>query len=259
MKANQRWLQQLAKLGLLLMVGVSMSACATGGSDTHWKEEVLLHDGSKLIVERSLERGGRHEIGQQPPIKEQSLSFTLPSTNEKVKWEDNFTEDVGGANFLPKLLEVHEGIAYLLVSPMGCLSYNKWGRPNPPYVIFKYHNKKWDRIALQELPAEISKPNLIPSSPDNEVEKLGTRLVKAEMIQKIISEYGQPEYKTILREAVPNVWSSCPKMVPYGKGGWLGLDWFSDQPTYEACSKFCEKKGVSPQDCPCEKLFKGGK
>jgi len=39
------------------------------------KEEVLLHDGSKLIVERTVERGGRHEIGQPPPIKVESLSL----------------------------------------------------------------------------------------------------------------------------------------------------------------------------------------
>jgi hypothetical protein len=49
-----------------------MSACADG---TSWKEEVLLHDGTKLIVERSVVRKGRHEIGQKPPIGEERLDF----------------------------------------------------------------------------------------------------------------------------------------------------------------------------------------
>ena len=72
--------------GLMLMMGVSMSACAgfLGFGGTSWKEEVLLHDGSKIIVERSVERGGRHEIGQKPPYKEQSLSFTMPGTNQTI-------------------------------------------------------------------------------------------------------------------------------------------------------------------------------
>jgi hypothetical protein len=44
----------------LMILGGGMSACATGGSGTSWKEEVLLHDGGKIVVERSVARhGGR--------------------------------------------------------------------------------------------------------------------------------------------------------------------------------------------------------
>ncbi len=220
---NQSWLKRIMKLGLILMMGVGMNADAGlfGLGGTSWKEEVLLHDGGRIIVERSVERGGRHEIGQQPPIKEQSLTFILPSTNEEVTWEDKLTEDVGSANFLPKLLDIHKGTAYLVAHPMGCLSYNKWGRPNPPYVIFKYDGKAWQRITLQELPAEIKTPNLIPSSPDDEAKKTGQRIVSAETIKKMYEDYRQPEYKTILRVAVRGVESSCPEMVFY-KGAWVG-------------------------------------
>src|SRR3989338_9086262 len=183
---NGHWLlKQITGFGFLLMMGVSMNSDAGlfGSGGTSWKEEVLLHDGSRIIVERTVERGGRHEIGQQPPIKEQSLTFTMPGTNEKVVWEDKFTEDVGGANFLPMLLDMRDGVAYLVASPMGCLSYNKWGRPNPPYVIFKFAAKEWKRIPLQELPPEIKAFNLIGSAPDIEVEKSGKRFMSAEMIR----------------------------------------------------------------------------
>lgn len=197
-----------------------MSACSKS-----WKEEVLLHDGSKLIVERTVERGGRHEIGQKPPYKNQSLTFTIPTTGQPIKWEDNYSEDVGSANFLPMLVDVVNGSAYIVAYPMGCQSYNKWGRPNPPYVVFKYEGKAWKRIPLQELPAEIKTPNMIFSMPDIKVEEIGKSLITAEMIQRIISEYKQPEYKTILREAVKeNGWAEvngCPEMVYY-KGAWVG-------------------------------------
>jgi hypothetical protein len=79
------------------------------------------------------------------------------------------------------------------------------------------------------------------------------------MIKQANEGFSQPEYRTILREAVKGRagLTSCENVVPYGKTGWLGLDWFSEQPSYEACLKFCERKDVSPQNCPCEKLFKG--
>lgn len=164
-----------------------------------WKEEVLLHDGGKVIVTRSVERGGRHEIGQELPIKEQSLSFSFPETNEMVFWEDKFTEDIGGANFLPMQLEISQGSAYLVAHPMGGVSYKKWGSPNPPYVVFKYKNKEWKRIALEQLPSEFEVPNLIFSSPDTEARKIRQEIVSAERIKKLYMNFRQPEFKAIVR------------------------------------------------------------
>jgi hypothetical protein len=202
-------LQRITKLGLILMMGVSMSADAGLFSGTSWKEEVLLHDGSKIIVKRTVERGGRHEIGQQPPIKEQSLTFALPATNERITWKSEFSADIGLADFQPLLLDIFQGSAYVVTHPVGCLSYNKWGRPNPPYVIFKYQNKTWQRITIQELPTEFKTPNLIFSSPDNEVEKLGKSFVTVAMVQHANSDLTQPEFKTILREGVKP--EPCPQ------------------------------------------------
>src|SRR5262245_48382139 len=173
--SNQKLLLRIFSAVCLILIW-GKGAHATTSTFT-WKEEVLLHDGSRIIVERTVERGGRHEIGQKPPYKEQSLVFTMPGPDQQVTWEDKFGKDLGSANFLPMLLDIRKDVAYLVVSPMGCASYNKWGRPNPPYVIFKYDGKMWQRIPLQELPAEIKVPNLIFSSPDIAVEKSGTRFI----------------------------------------------------------------------------------
>lgn len=194
-----------------------MTAC----SETTWEEEVLLHDGQKIIATRTVERGGKSEIGQQAPIKQQSLAFTLPITSEKVVWEDKFTEDIGGANFLPMQLEIHKGLPYLVAYPMGCLSYNKWGRPNPPYVVFKYQNKTWQRIALQELPAVLTVPNLIFSSPDTDAKKSGQAVISAEAIKTLNAGHTKAEYKSILRDAFPGADDGCSEMVFY-KGTWVG-------------------------------------
>ena len=209
---NGYWLTKTFRtICLILTLGVSMNADAgiLGFSGTTWKEEVLLHDGAKIIVTRTVKRGGRHEIGQKSSYQEQSLSFSMPVTGQRVTWEDHYSEDVGSANFLPMLIDIYSDSPYLVVSPMGCLSYNKWGRPNPPYVIFKYQDKAWIRIQLQDLPAEIKTPNLIFSAPDIEVEKIGNNFVSVEITQKINSGYRQPEYRSILREPLPSS-QLCP-------------------------------------------------
>lgn len=196
------WFLQVSSL----IVAVEMSACAMVGAlpvgGDSWKEEVRVHDGSTMVVTRMVKRGGRHEIGQRPSYKEQQLRFTVPGSNQTIMWEDHYSADLGQANFLPMALDIVGGTPYLVVSPMGCPSYNKWGRPNPPYVVFHYKGRGWTRIPLQELPAEITTPNMLFSEPDVQVERLGTRVISAAMIKKVIGGYKQREYRTFLRTPV---------------------------------------------------------
>ncbi len=246
----------LKRAGAALILGAGVGACAAAGSS--WKEEVLLHDGQRLIVERTVERGGRREVGQHPPIRQQSLTFTIPGSQKKVAWTDPFAPDHGTASFLPMLLEAREGVAYLVAHPMGCLSYNKWGRPNPPYVVFKYQEMEWSRIALQELPLEFRSPNLIFSSPDDEAKKFGKNIVSAEEIRGLYATYRQPEYRSILREEIPNPGGErCIPMVSNGKGLWRAQAWFDGKPTLEACRDGCRNEGFDEKTCPCAKIFEG--
>lgn len=243
-----------------LAVSLDMSGCAGVGAlvlgGDRWKEEVLLHDGNTIVVERTVKRGGRREVGQKPSFTEQRLSFTSPGSTHTITWEDLTSQDLGQANFLPMALDIVRGVPYLVVYPMGCLSYNKWGRPNPPYVIFQYQGSEWKRVPLQELPAEITTPNMIFSMPDVVVEKFGKRFITTDMIKGVIDGYQQPEFKAILREPVKNAGSQCGEMVHVGNGRWIGKGWFRDQSSRSACLTFCEKEKVSAELCPCSNLFK---
>ncbi len=235
--SNGHWLSRvLGAIGLIVTMGISMNAQA----GLSWKEEVLLHDGSKVIVERSVERKGRHELGQLPAYTRQTLAFINPNIGKAITWEDKATEDLGTSNFLPIALDIYQGTAYLVVTPMGCLSHNKWGRPNPPYVVFRYQSKGWERVSLQELPLETKALNLIASSPDTEVERLGKRMVDAESIKRINSEFRQPEYKSILRGALPKerLDQMCEERVLY-KGYWI----LPNDPVAQRMVDQREKKG----------------
>lgn len=211
MRASYLWLKRITKLGLILLTGVSMGASAGlfGFGGIGWKEEVLLHDGQKIIVQRSQSYGGRHEIGQTPPIKEQEIAFTLPGTSKAITWKSEYGEDIGRANFKLLALHVLNGTPYIIVSPNLCLSYNKWGRPNPPYVIFKHDGKEWQRITLQELPSEFKEINLVVNTKGEEKIITTQPIVKAEFVKKLNGELEQPEYKTILRVPMKN--SRCPQ------------------------------------------------
>jgi hypothetical protein len=247
-------LKKFAKLGLILMMGGSMGAC----SDS-WKEEVLLHDGQKIIVSRSQSYGGQHEFGQPSPIKEHTISFTPPNSNKTITWTSEYGEDIGRTNF--NLLAVHvlNGIPYIVASPNLCLSYNKWGRPNPPYVVFRHDGKDWQRMPLEQFPAEFKTINVALDIQGREVGDLNkSGFVSAEKISKLNAHIKIPEYQTILREPLPkkSLEDGCMKLIRTGDG-WKSLEWFSSQHTLEACLKFCEHESVTAKNCPCSNLFKG--
>lgn len=258
----KRLLYGLARGVLLIVLLIAMAGCMTLADGTplwlgkSWQEEVLLHDGSKIIVKRSQRYGGRQEIGQSPPIKEQDITFTLPGSGKRIIWETDYSEDIGRANLQLLALHILNGTPYVVATPNLCLSYNKWGRPNPPYVFFKYNGETWQRIPLTEFPAQFKDINVVIDTKTN-VRTITTQSpVSAEEIRKINSLLTQPEFKTILREPVKIPKSrECAEMIPDGNGGWIGIGWFKKQPSYDACLDVCKRNKMSSQYCPCDRLF----
>lgn len=90
MNNRQVLLRLITMISLVLTSGVSMNAHATTSTFT-WKEEVLLHDGKKIIVERSdtYDSSMNHEIGQGAPLAEHKTTFVIPGTHKQVTWKSN--------------------------------------------------------------------------------------------------------------------------------------------------------------------------
>lgn len=244
-------------MGLSACVGVA--GASSNGGDT-WQEEVLLHDGRTIVVERSQTYGGRHEIGQSVPAKEHTIRFKLPNTNNTVTWTSEYGEGLGRTNFNLLALHVKKDTPYLIVEPNLCLSYNKWGRPNPPYLIFKWEANAWNRIEIATLPPEFTTINLIVNnSRIEEIQENGkaTGYVPAAYVKVMNGRLPQPEYRSILREPMANGGSSCRLEFTNGKGRWLGADWFSEEPNFASCQQVCVQKEFSGDTCPCKQFFKG--
>ena len=202
-------------LAMVATMSMTLSAC----SQTSWKEEALQPDGSKIIVTRTVEREGRHEVGQQPPVKTESLTYTKSNSSERVAWTSMFSQDIGFADFMPLNVSVVANTAYVVTWPIGCLAYNKWGRPNPPYIVFKHTGTAWQQIPLEELPPSIKTPNLILGSADFKAKEVGTQTISAEQVREVNSTLEQAEFKTILREKMPEE-MMCEKFEIY-KGKWI--------------------------------------
>jgi hypothetical protein len=103
------------------------------------------------------------------------------------------------------LFDVVRGVPYIATYPAGCIAYNKWKRPNPPYIFFKYQGDEWKQIPLAEFPAELRKTNVIVGRPPSELLK---SIYKVADVQER-NYYLQADYKTILREQLAK--EKCPQ------------------------------------------------
>jgi hypothetical protein len=210
----------------LLLLGNTASFAFLGLGGTSWREEALLHDGKRIVVTRSHAYGGSREVGQPPSIKEQEIAFTLPGTSQAIIWKDEYGKEVGGSNFILLALHILNGASFIVARPNLCRSYNKWGRPNPPYVIFKHGGKEWQRIPFAELPAEFKDANLSLVYTKDDEKHIASQLpLTAEHIRKSNARIRIPESTSILRELVkPGTEGSlvnCEELIRY-KGAWVG-------------------------------------
>ncbi len=218
-----RWVYSLLIAITLAALAVWLFGIPADFQTKTWQEEVLLHDGRKIIAERWHRYGGSREIGQPPSIKEQSISFSVPGSEQRITWHDPYDRMVRGQNFILIALHILNGTPYVIGVPNLCLSYNKWGRPNPPQVIFRFDGASWQRLPLSELPTEFKKLNLTAMSTKSDERKIsGSGPVSAAGIPDSNASLSGPEYKKVLREplATALINEMCEERVLY-KGSWI--------------------------------------
>jgi hypothetical protein len=111
---------------------------------------------------------------------------------------------------------------YVATSLAGSIAYQKWGKPNPPYVVFKYVGKTWQRISLEEFPAEFREANVIINTKVHE-KSLTRTPVPSEQIKELNSSLIK-EYRTVLRTPLDH-WKPHPDtdLVPT-QNGWSSPD-----------------------------------
>ena len=249
--------KKAGSIGSFLIWAIGLSACVvlpTSGADS-WKEEVLLHDGQKIVVERIQTYKGRSEPGQRAPIGEHTIRFSLPGSSNTITWTSQYGEEIGRTDFNLSALHVKNNTPYVVAEPNLCLSYNKWGRPNPPYVVFRHDGNTWQRIAFDALPPEFTTVNVVKRMRGIDVEKLvKVKAVSAEQVAALNAGLERPESKAILREPI-RYDPECIPMVSNGIGRWRSAAWFDSKPNLEACINACRADNFDDKHCPCNGLF----
>lgn len=212
---NRHLLLRLFKtICLVLTLGVSMSAYGFEGAN--WKEEVLLHDGQKLIVERSQTYGDFSEpASRERQLVEEVWEFTIPGTKQRVIWKSDWGRNKQD-NLSLLVLGFLGNTPYIATSTGLCHAYNKWKRPNPPYVFFKFDGKVWQQIPLNEFPAEFINVNVVVGRPDRENRTGTLSIAKIKEENRHLEAYRRTILRTPLMSRDASI-VGCPE--PTGPDG----------------------------------------
>jgi hypothetical protein len=175
---------------------LALSSCF-GRATYRWTEEVLLHDGRMILVERSVRTGEVPvEIGQPPGESDYKLTFNTPD-GKTITWES-------GKAFRPFILDFYGGETYLVARGATGPDYEKHGCPKPPYFFFRWTGSEWRRIEYEQFPKEIRKRNLSASVTGDEdafaAAKRG-RLTAEDVTRS--HRWLSPYYKEVMEDA-PN-------------------------------------------------------
>lgn len=185
-------------VGLACVAAMTLSGCF-GKQTYRWPEEVLLHDGRLIVIQRSVKTGYLpREIGQPPPESDYTLTFEW-ADGRKVTW------DGGRGRFVPMILDFESGTPYVVATGGQLISWREEGCPRPPYFFFMWGGDQWQRVTYEQFPKSIRKANLSAGltypSRDPMRERIGRRELVAKEDVIRLKRSANPEYKEIREDA----------------------------------------------------------
>lgn len=219
---NKSTMGLLTTLIATVTLGISMNAFGFlgFGSSATWKEDVLLHDGKTIVMERKQTYGGKPTIdSRERSVLDEEWTFQNPANQKHLVWKNDLRRPPEGSSLMLMILGIKDGAPYIATSPAGCIAYNHWGRPNPPYVFFRYDGAQWQRIPLDEFPAEFKEANVVVGGRGSPEKQSGKTLSVA-MVQEQ-NRLLEPHLRILAREPIKVAQTECPEMVYY-KGAWVG-------------------------------------
>lgn len=131
-----------------------LSACLDGRKTVEWKQEVPLHDGRVIVLERISKQTGTLFPENVSLEYEQTLTFVHPDTQERIRW----TLPKG---LQPAAMTFEGGTPYYLLKVYTVRDYNAWECPNPPWLLYRYGQGAWQRVPFELLPEKVVTRNLV--------------------------------------------------------------------------------------------------
>lgn len=148
-------------IAVLLMTSLRLAEAALPflSETVSWDEDVLLRDGSVLLVHRTVTYGA-DEFGRsgRGALKEQTMSFS--SRGGRVKWS---SDEKWPIIYMPDIFDFVEGNPVIVMPVYRFGPCKKFGFPQEGMVGFMFRDNRWETISTAQFPKTL-KVNLLRST-----------------------------------------------------------------------------------------------
>lgn len=197
---------------LSVVLAFLLSGC---GRTIDWKQEVKLHDGRTIVLERRSK-----QVDMQLPTKGtletwQQIAFTQPNTGRKIQWE------------VPKglgifSLDFNGSTTWIVLKPMSVADYNNWKCPNPPWVVFQMENDVWQQHSIENLPISLGRRNTLPAAASDQIYSDG-KFINVDRFDSYLARLDQAQ-RIISREKINPIAHGCHEGVLHLQGRQSEID-----------------------------------
>lgn len=227
-KNNPPSLRKRGLGGVLLLISLLSFTLSAHADDKtiYWKQQIQLQDGRVMMVDRTSKQQGPLFPGHIIIEYEQTLSFTNPDTREKITW----TIPTG---LMPRMIDFDRKIPYIVFRAGSVTDYNTWNCPNPPHIIFRYINKQWQQITLEQLPDRFVTPNTLDVAP-SEKTSVDSLVTVAEM-QAFLKRSQFDERRIISRKKIHPIAEGCYAGTLYklNRESEINVEYFKGRDVYK--------------------------
>jgi hypothetical protein len=110
-----------------------------------WKEEVKLHDGRVIVLERKGTKGSSgFPVEHRGTVRYWEMCYRPMN----VYWKS-------GGVFQPEIFDIVNGVPYVMVPVGGCSVCQLYDYPEKSAMFFRFEKEGWKRISFAEFPREL--------------------------------------------------------------------------------------------------------
>lgn len=147
----------MARAPVFAAIIAAMIALTGCSRFAHWSEEVRLHDGTILWVDRTLTR----EVGIVPETSTISrISITFEREKRRYKWTQSL---VGGSDLVPVILDFVDSQPVVVFPVARFEACSAFGFPAEGLVAYRFDGRTWQRQDVARLPSTL-RANLLTST-----------------------------------------------------------------------------------------------
>jgi len=186
---------------LTFLIALQVLSTTGCGRQLNWTQDALLHDGRVLLVERNSVFNSPFPGNSGMEIR-QTLTFSHPDTGERITWR---LPD----GLQPIMLDFEQGAPYYVLNEYTVLDYNKWGCPNPPYIVYLYKKGVWKQVDFSQLPKVFVVRNMAKMAKEIRGLKDGSH-ISIQGMENYWDQYKNiTDFRKISREKINPIGNGC--------------------------------------------------